>query len=112
MIIGRNEALDLFRKWLDDGATIRCQGSFPIFAFSFRAQVVGLSSGEVRFMSMDTHTEFVWKVAGGIRFDYADSRSVTGQEAIDYECCLVVLFGEVPAERPADTLAFAEIRKR
>jgi hypothetical protein len=110
VIIGRNEALDLFRKWLAEGSLIRCQGSFPIFAFSFRSKVVGVSSGEVRLMSADTNTEFAWRMTNGIRFDYADSRTVTGQEAIDYECCLVVIFGEVPDEGDADSLAFAEIR--
>ena len=84
MIIGRNEALDLFLKWLNEGSLIRCQGSLPIFAFSFRAKVSGLSSGEVRFMSEDTHTEFVWKITDGVRFDYADSRlSITHKLSTD-----------------------------
>ncbi len=69
-----------------------------------------MRQGEVRFRSDDTQLEFVLTIADKLLFDYADSRTVTGQEAIDYECCLIAIFGEVPNEGPADTLAFAEIR--
>jgi hypothetical protein len=82
-----------------------------MFAFSFRARVMDLHPGEVRFLSDDTHVQFVLKVTEDLKFSYLDSRSVTGQEAVDYECCLVAFFGPVPPEGVADSIAFAEIRE-
>jgi hypothetical protein len=109
MKVRRDEALDLFAKWFRERSLLRSQGSFPMYAFSFKARVVDLHPDEVRFRSDDTQVEFVLKLTDSLVFDYADSRTVTGQEAIDYECCLIALFGVVPDEGPANTLAFAQI---
>ncbi len=108
--MGRTEALDLFSKWRNEGALLRCQASFNLYAFCFRIRVVHVSYGEVRLASTDLQTELVLKITDGMVFDYLDSRSVTGQEAIDYECCLVVFYTPPTEDVDGETMAFAEIR--
>jgi hypothetical protein len=103
-------ALDLFRKWLSDRSLIRCQGSLNMFSFSFKGRMVDVNPAEIRLMADDADSEFVLRITDKIEFGYADSRVVTGQEAADYECLLMVFLGPIPNEGEGESVAFAELK--
>jgi hypothetical protein len=110
MRMGRSEALDLFAKWRTDGALLRCQASFFMYAFSFRVKVIHVSPNEVRLASPNVQTELVLKITDKLIFEYLDDRSVSGQEAKDYVCCLAVFYTEPTEDEDGETIAFAEVK--
>ena len=109
MRVGRLEALDLFRKWRDDGSFVRCQGSFFKFAFSNEGQISSVTDREVRLSSKDLRQEIVLTVTDEVIFQYLDNRNVTGIEK-QYEHCLIAYITPVTAENDGETIAFGVIQ--
>ena len=107
----RSEAVDLFRKWSSVGTVIHCQGSLPLMVFSLDAKVLLADDHEVRLISDDTRSQLVLRLRPEMEFGYLDSRQVTGQEAADFEHCLVAYLGPITEEGDTDHLAFAARRK-
>ena len=114
MVIGRSDAIALFRKWLDERPLIRCQGSFPMHAFSLRGRISVANDSEIRLMADDTESEVVLKITDTMEFGYLDTRDVVGAapSELDHECCLVVFVGPVGEEGdpPPDSIAFAQVK--
>jgi hypothetical protein len=108
VITGRQEAIDLFRKWSIDKSLVRCQGSFSNFAFSSNGRILVVTDEEIRMMSDDTKSEVVVSFAPEMHFGYADSRNVTGV-AKNYDSCLMIFFGPIPADQDPDSISFAAV---
>jgi hypothetical protein len=108
----REEILDLFHKWLAEGTLIRCQGSFRTHVFSLKARVLHLQDDELRLVEDDTQSELVMKIRNEAEFGYIDNRRITGREAEDYVCSVMVFFGPIPPEGEAepDSIIFAELK--
>ena len=109
MIVGRLDAIVIFGKWREEKSRMRCQGSFATHAFAMEGIIQMASDSEVRMIAGNNLTQVVVKLTDDLKFNYADSREVTGDEAKNYSSCLTLCFGEVPDEGPIDTIAFAEI---
>lgn len=111
MIMGRSDAIVIFGKWRDEKTGIRCQGSFPTHAFAIEGIIETASNDEVRMIGANKLTQIVVKLTDDLKFNYAEAREITGDEAKNYPACLTVGFGEVPEEGSMDTIAFAEISR-
>jgi len=98
--------MDLFRKWSSDESTVRCEGNFPMYAFSSNGRIVKVDDGELRVMSDDMRSELIIKLSPELDFHYADSRHVTGV-AKQYDSCVVMFFSPIEAEGPHDTISIA-----
>jgi hypothetical protein len=105
---GRDEALDIFRKWESEGSVIRCQFSFTDHAGSVRGRIV-LSVDCVRVLDGDI-SEFVLSLTEELEFHYGDTRSVP-ENRETYDSTLVVSFGPLPPIGPYDHASYAEIRE-
>lgn len=108
MMAGREEVLDIFRKWRADGLFIRWQGNFRAFAFASRGYILSVDEHELRVRSRDSNSEVVMRFAGVLHFEYADSRTITGDEK-RFQECIVAYFSEVSEEGVADSIAFAAL---
>ena len=107
MRMGRSEAIDLFRKWATDGATVRCQGAFSRFAFALDGRIsISPDGNELRIIADDPSSEIVIKLSHELEFGYADSRVVTGAEK-EYESCVLIFIDPVPPVDTPDTIAIA-----
>jgi hypothetical protein len=111
MNLERREALDLFRKWLGERSLIRCQAQFATHAFSLKGRILEVRENELRIFADDMNSELVLRLTNNLGFGYGDSRIVTGKEAEDYVCCLMVFFEPIPDVGDPETVALAEIRE-
>ena len=110
MIITREDALDILRKWFEEGSVIRLQGAFPTFAFGWWGRIVSLNPSELRIMADAPDKEFVLRLDSEIlQFGYGDDRIVTGEEK-KFSDCVVVLVGAVPDTGPVDTIVLAALK--
>ena len=104
--MGRSEALDLFRKWSSDKSLVRCQGSFPMYAFALNGRITIVDDHKLRIISDDTKSELVLKLTPDLDFHYADSRKVTGV-AKEYDSCVAIFFSPVLSEQTPDSISIA-----
>jgi hypothetical protein len=109
VIVGRLDAVVIFKKWSSEGTPIRCQGSFATHAFSMEGTIETVSDNELRMIAGNKLTQAVVKLTDDLHFNYADSREVAGDEAKHYPSCVAIAYDPIPDEGPADTIAFAEI---
>lgn len=93
MRMGRDEAIDIFRKWLEDGAKVRVQGSFSDFAFGLWGRILSVTPAELKLRSHETDSELVLKLCPELEFGYGDNRIVTGEEK-KFSECIVVFVGQ------------------
>lgn len=110
MRMERSEALDIFKKWHAEHAVIRCQGSFPNHAFGMSGRITSLSDREMNIIADDKESEVVFQFDSVGEFGYGDSRSVTGREAEEFECCILIFMAPIPDEGVGDHIALAEVR--
>lgn len=108
MIVGRSDALVIFKKWQDEKVSLRCQGSFAKHAFGIEGRISLLTDTEIR-INDSIRQQLTVRLGDKETYDYADSREVTGETARNYPSCIVVVFGEVPEREDPDTISFAEI---
>ncbi len=95
MRIGRGEAIDIFRKWLAEGLTVRWQGTlFTAVAFSSSAKIVSVSDQELRLATDDFGSELVVRLDGVVGFGYGDSR-IAPEDGKKYDECVVLFFDPV-----------------
>lgn len=109
MIVQRLDAVIIFEKWNEEKTRIRCQGSFTTHAFAIEGKIELASYDQIQLIAETPLVQIVVNLNDSLMFSYADSREVTGKEAINYKCCLTIGFGEVPKQGPIDTIAFVEI---
>lgn len=110
MQVGRDEALDMFRVWRDDGALLRCDLSFGEFAASLRVRVRTLSAERVACASDDDLSEVVVPFVDGLSFGYGDPRDFP-DEATEYERGLILFFPPRNADAGPDEIAFSELKR-
>ena len=109
MIVGRLDAVVMFKKWSSEGTHIRCQGTFATHAFAMEGKIEAGADNEVRLVVGNELTQLVVKLTDDLHFNYADSREVAGEEAKNYPCCLAIAYDPIPDVGPVDTIAFAEV---
>ncbi len=105
MRAGRNEVVDIFRKWLDESSPIRVQGSFPAFAFGLWGRIVSITPTKLSILSLETESELVLQLTPELEFGYGDNRTVTGDEK-QFSECIVIFFGQ----NERDNIALAALK--
>jgi hypothetical protein len=108
MRTGRDEVLDIFRKWRDDKSPIRAQGSFSGFAFGLWARMVSVESHELRLLSVNNGSELVIQLTPELQFGYGDNRIVTGEEK-KFSECILISFGSTGDAGETDNIALAAL---
>ena len=108
MRAGRDEVLDIFRKWLADKVFVRVQGSFALFAFGLWGFITSVEPHELRIMNVETETEFILRLNRDIELGYGDNRIVTGEEKRFSEC-IIAFPGPIPETGTPDTIAIAAL---
>jgi len=112
MKVGREEALDLFRKWETERSLLLCNLGFRLFAAKFKGRIAKLTSSELCLVSDDTHSEFVMTFRPDMDFHYQDARN-TPTESHLYECGVAIFFNgnsKSPAEE-RDHIGFTEVKE-
>ena len=108
MIIGRPEALDIFRKWFSERPLLKCDLRFPLFSLCFRGRVFGLADNEVKVLSDDTFTELALRIPDDASFGYGEPRDFPDEDKHS-RCVVVVSFGDNAADNEHDFIAFEEL---
>lgn len=103
MRVGRDEALDIFRKWFSERSLLRCDFEFAMVAATFRARVVFVSADEIKFLSDDRSSEMALLLKDDFTFGYGEPRGFP-EEAGIFESVLVLL-----APDDKDRIAFTQI---
>lgn len=109
MRAGRSEVIDIFRRWSSDEVLVRWQGTFAKFAFSSWGYILSANDGELRVASNDMKSELVVNLGDELEFDYADSRTVTGEEKKFEECIIIIFECRDEGEKP-DLIALAALK--
>jgi hypothetical protein len=105
---GLGEALDIFRKWAAESASLRCEGEFESFAFSMRVRPLSVQDSEIRFMSLDANGELVIRLVDTMYIGFLDAEREHQDD--EYGDCLVVLLTDPDAHPDPDALTFVAIR--
>jgi hypothetical protein len=106
MVMGREEALDIFRKWLSEESTLQVNCDLYIFAAAFRVRVREVLPRRINFFSDDGKSELVLPLPDDLRFGYAEP-SAGSVEAMDAVSGLVVFFPSDDGD--PDVLTFTEV---
>jgi hypothetical protein len=89
--VGREEAVDIFRKWFSERSLLRCDMAFSRLAATFRVRVAFVSRDEVKFISDDTTSEMALLLEDDLVFGYGEPRGFP-EEAGVFDCALVLFF--------------------
>lgn len=108
MRTGREEAIDIFRKWFAEESLLRVQGNFRKFCFALWGRILSINATELRIMS-NTESELVLRLTPDVEFGYGDDRIVTGDEK-NFSECILVFFEPVPDVGDPDTIAIAALK--
>ena len=100
MRAGRDEALDVVRKWLSEGALLQCNFDFRGFAAAFRGRIRTLSPDELRLLSDDKTSELVLTLGPDVEFGYGEPKA-SSEEADLAVCGLVVFLPPLGPDRDA-----------
>jgi hypothetical protein len=106
MTMGREEALDIFRKWLSDEAILQINCDLYVFAAAFRVRVREVLPDRVNFFSDDGKSELALPLPDGLKFGYAEPPAGS-VEAMDAVSGLVVFFPSEDGD--SDALTFTEV---
>lgn len=111
MRAGRSEVVDIFRKWSEDGAPVRWEGSFAKFTFSSWGVILSADEHGLRAMARDKGSELAVRFTADLDFGYGDSRTFGGERE-KFEDCVVIFFGAIPdeGEGEPDTIALAVLK--
>jgi hypothetical protein len=107
MLIKREEAFDLIRKFADESALVECSMRFPTFAARFRGRMVSFDRRELRLISDDTRSELALRIAPWMEFGFGDASPATGPDRFENLLCIFFRLGEEGEE--ADLIALGEI---
>jgi hypothetical protein len=107
MRTGRDEAFDLFRKWLSERTLLECTLSFPAFQSRFRARLREISGEDLKLWSDDTVSELALWVAPSMEFGYGDARKAEGPDR--FEGLLVIFFRLGREGEEADFISLTEV---
>lgn len=93
MRVGREEALDLLRKFASEQALLECRMQFPILAGRFRGRLT-LNDADLHLRSDDGGVEFVFRVTRAVEFAYGDARTLPTAERFEGVLLLIFRLGE------------------
>lgn len=108
MMAGREEVIDLFCKWQEEGALVRWDGRFDNCAFGSSGHIVTSDYRKLWIKSKDGNSQFVLRMGSVLHFEYADSRTVEGP-AKKFKECVVCFLTELPDQGDTDTVSIAAI---
>jgi len=106
MRMGREEALDIFRKWLSEQSTLQVNCDLYVFAAAFRVRVREVAPDRLSFFSDDGKSELILPFSGSLTFGYAEP-AAGSVEAMDAVSGLVVFFPSDDGD--PDALTFTEV---
>jgi len=108
MRMGRDEALDLLRKWLAEGTLLRCNFDLLVFAATLRARVRDVAPDRLELLSDDATSEVVLPLRPDFEFGYGEPapRSVDAQDSV---CGLVILLSPSGPGLDPDAVLLTEI---
>lgn len=110
MIIGRPEALDLFRKWKSERSLLRCVFEFKGFAASLRARVFLVGDSEIRLVSDFPDTELVVSLREVVDFSYVEPFGRFREEDAETAVSALGLGFRAPeGEEDRDLIKFIEL---
>jgi hypothetical protein len=109
MRAGRDEVLDIFRKWLSEKTSIRVEATFRLFAFCLWGRILSITPDELRIFTKETEAELVLKLAPELDFGYGASDHIKGMDK-DFSECIVIFFGPIPDVGEADHIALATFK--
>ena len=108
MRAGRDEAVDIFRKWLAEQTLIRVEGKFQAFSFGLWGRVLAVTPTELRILSKRTESaELVLRLTPDLEFGYGDSRMANEQKQLSEG---IVVFFRSPEMTTPDTIALAAFK--
>ena len=99
VVIGREEALDMLRKWFEDRALLKCDFRFPLFAFCFRGRIFGLTDSEVKVASDDAFSELALRIPEDAEYGYGEPRDFP-EEAASSKCGVVICLRSSADDEP------------
>lgn len=108
MTTGRAEALDIFRKWMSDGALLQCHWNLYTLAATFRVRVSAVSGGEIAFWSDDKTSELTLPLKPEFEFGYGEPER-SSVEAMDSVSGLVVFLSPTGPGLDPDAIMFHEL---
>lgn len=108
MRTGREEALTVFRAWLEDRSLLRCEFRFALLAATFTARMAIVSTSELRLISDDKSSELVLPLREDLEFEYGDMRQHP-QHVEEFDKMLIVFFQYLGDPAQADMIVFVEI---
>lgn len=103
MRTGRGEALDIFRRWREEEALLRCALSFSSLAACFVGRLDVVEDARLHLLSGDGTSELELPLRAELEFGYGDPRNFP-EEAAVFEDALVLFFPN------GDTLSFASLK--
>jgi hypothetical protein len=102
----RDEAFDIFCKWISEGTPLECTLSFPVFQSRFRVRLRELSSDELKLWSDDTTSELVLRLRSWMSFAFGEGRDL---ETECFDGFLAVIFRFDPEGKEPDFISFTEV---
>jgi hypothetical protein len=103
----REEAFDLFSKWLSEATLLECRLNFPAFRSRFRVRLREISESNLRLWSDDTTSELVVRILPQMEFGYGDAAGVRGPDR--FEGLLVIFFRLGREGEEADFICLTEV---
>ena len=108
MKAGRNEALDVVRKWLSERALLQCNLDLRRIAVVFQARVRAISDDQIKLLSDDTTSEFVLLLAADFEFAYVEPRRSSGDVKAAVSGLVIFLSPTGPGRDP-DVVTLTEL---
>lgn len=107
MKVSREEAFDLFRKFLSEKTLLDCRVELPIFSSRLRARLREITpEGDLKLWSDDTTSEISLQVLSSAGFAYTEGTDVEGPDR--FEGILVIIL-RLGASGKSDTITFTEV---
>lgn len=103
----REEAFDIFRRWLSDRTVLECTFSFPVFRSRFRARLREISADELKLWSDDTTSELAFRITSAMSFAYGDGRDIEAAERFDGFVAIILRFDS--AGKDPDFISLTEV---
>lgn len=100
MRVGKDDALILLRKWMEESSLVSCEVSMPIVAVRARGKVTSVTEKSVTIESSDDFSVVLVPIGLASGFGYAEPRGEFPESAKVFESALVILFGDETDKDP------------
>ncbi len=106
MRVGLEDALLLFRKWIDEHTRLQCNISLTTLSASFRGTVLRADREGAAFISPDLTSELSLAFNSATHIRYGDSRET--EDVAEFDGVIAVIIRE--AEDGSEFVSFSELR--